>query len=63
MIAEIGRLRREYEQLQARLMAYTGEDLSSLTSVDELDELEQQLEAALCKVRARKVLPFSQQSE
>lgn len=54
MIAEIGRLRREYEQLQARLMAYTGEDLSSLTSVDELDELEQQLEAALCKVRARK---------
>jgi len=58
MIAEIGRLRREYEQLQARLMAYTGEDLSSLTSVDELDELEQQLESALTKVRARKVLSF-----
>ncbi|PAN22892.1 hypothetical protein PAHAL_4G051400 [Panicum hallii] len=54
MIAEIGRLRREYEQLQASLMACTGEDLSSLTSVDELDELEQQLESALSKARARK---------
>jgi hypothetical protein len=56
-IVEIGRLRREYEQLEANLMAYTGEaDLSSLASVDELDELE----TALGKVRARKVLqvPF-----
>jgi hypothetical protein len=54
MIAEIGRLRREYEQLEANL---TGEaDLSSLASVDELDELERQLETALSKVRARKVL-------
>jgi Zn-dependent M16 (insulinase) family peptidase len=61
MIAEIGRLRREYEQLEANLMAYTGEaDLSSLASVDELDELERQLETALSKVRARKVMqvPF-----
>jgi hypothetical protein len=58
MIAEIGRLRREYEQLEANL---TGEaDLSSLASVDELDELERQLETALSKVRARKVMqvPF-----
>ncbi|CAN6163146.1 unnamed protein product [Urochloa humidicola] len=54
MIAEIGRLRREYEQLEASLMKYTGEDLSSVASVDELDALEQQLESALSKVRARK---------
>ncbi|CAN6200844.1 unnamed protein product [Urochloa humidicola] len=54
MIAEIGRLRREYEQLEAILMKYTGEDLSSVTSVDELDALEQQLESALSKIRARK---------
>ncbi|CAN6193663.1 unnamed protein product [Urochloa humidicola] len=54
MIAEIGRLRREYEQLEASLMKYTGEDLSSVASVDELDALEQQIESALSKVRARK---------
>ncbi|OEL29764.1 MADS-box transcription factor 30, partial [Dichanthelium oligosanthes] len=54
MIAEIGKLRHEYEQLEASLRAYTGEDLSALDSVDELDELEQQLESALSKVRARK---------
>ncbi|CAL5041495.1 unnamed protein product [Urochloa decumbens] len=54
MIAEIGRLRREYEQLEASLMKYTGEDLSSVASVDELDALEQQLESALSKIRARK---------
>ncbi|CAN6173171.1 unnamed protein product [Urochloa humidicola] len=54
MIAEIGRLRREYEQLEASLMKYTGEDPSSVASVDELDALEQQLESALSKVRARK---------
>lgn len=32
--------------------------LSSLASVDELEELEQQLELALSEVRARKVLHF-----
>ncbi|XP_022681969.1 MADS-box transcription factor 30 [Setaria italica] len=58
MIAEIGRLRREYQQLEANLMAYTGEYLSSVAPVDELDELERQLEMALSKVRARKVLQF-----
>lgn len=56
MIAEIGKLSEEYKQLEASLMKYTGEDLPSLASVDELDELEQQLELALSKVRARKVL-------
>uniref|UniRef100_K3XZ29 MADS-box domain-containing protein n=1 Tax=Setaria italica TaxID=4555 RepID=K3XZ29_SETIT len=56
MIAEIGRLRREYQQLEANLMAYTGEYLSSVAPVDELDELERQLEMALSKVRARKCL-------
>nr|CAB3468678.1 unnamed protein product [Digitaria exilis] len=53
---EIGRLSQECKQLEASLMKHTGEDLSSLPSVDELDELEQQLELALSKVRARKVL-------
>ncbi|KAF8658668.1 hypothetical protein HU200_059142 [Digitaria exilis] len=51
---EIGRLSQECKQLEASLMKHTGEDLSSLPSVDELDELEQQLELALSKVRARK---------
>nr|CAB3471109.1 unnamed protein product [Digitaria exilis] len=52
---EIGRLSHECKQLEASLMKHTGEDLSSLPSVDELDELEQQLELALSKVRARKI--------
>ncbi|KAJ1260295.1 hypothetical protein BS78_10G221400 [Paspalum vaginatum] len=51
---EMGRLRHEHEQLEASFKAYTGEDLSSLASVDELDELERQLESALGKVRATK---------
>ncbi|WVZ79045.1 hypothetical protein U9M48_026673 [Paspalum notatum var. saurae] len=33
---EMGRLRHEYEQLDAASKAYTGDDLSSLASVDEL---------------------------
>jgi hypothetical protein len=38
-------------------MAYTGgSELSPLALVDELDELQRQLEMALGKVRARKVL-------
>jgi len=45
MAAEISKLQHEYQQLEARLKTYTGEDLSSLTSVVELGELEQQLES------------------
>jgi hypothetical protein len=55
MAAEISQLRSECEQLEASLNAYTGEDLSSVTSVVELLELEQRLESAIGKVRARKV--------
>ncbi|NP_001388783.1 MADS-box transcription factor 30 [Zea mays] len=54
MAAEISQLRSECEQLEASLNAYTGEDLSSVTSVVELLELEQRLESAIGKVRARK---------
>lgn len=56
MAAEISNLRHECEQLEASLKMYTGEDLSSLTSVVQLGELEQQLESAIGKIRARKVL-------
>jgi len=55
MAAEISKLQHECEQLEASLKTYTGEDLSSLTSVVELGELEQQLESAVGRVRARKV--------
>ncbi|CAD6335918.1 unnamed protein product [Miscanthus lutarioriparius] len=54
MAAEISKLQHEYQQLEARLKTYTGEDLSSLTSVVELGELEQQLESVVGRVRARK---------
>ncbi|KXG20558.1 MADS-box transcription factor 30 [Sorghum bicolor] len=54
MAAKISKLQHEYQQLEASLKTYTGEDLSSLTSVAELGELEQQLESAVGKVRARK---------
>ncbi|XP_066379060.1 truncated transcription factor CAULIFLOWER A-like isoform X2 [Miscanthus floridulus] len=54
MAAEFSKLQHEYQQLGASLKTYTGEDLSSLTSVVELAELEQQLESAVGKVRARK---------
>ncbi|KAL6603133.1 hypothetical protein ACP70R_043494 [Stipagrostis hirtigluma subsp. patula] len=54
MVAEIEMLRSEKEQLEARQRMYTGEDdLSSLASVDELNALEQHLELAVSKVRAR----------
>jgi len=56
MAAKISKLQHEYQQLEASLKTYTGEDLSSLTSVAELGELEQQLESAVGKVRARKVV-------
>ncbi|KAL6603131.1 hypothetical protein ACP70R_043492 [Stipagrostis hirtigluma subsp. patula] len=54
MIAEITRLQRENEALAASLRRYTGQDLSSLASVDELNVLEQRLESAVRKVRERK---------
>jgi hypothetical protein len=45
-------------------MAYMREsELSPLASVDELDKLERQLETALGKVRARKVLATTRNYE
>ncbi|KAL6873500.1 hypothetical protein ACP4OV_013582 [Aristida adscensionis] len=54
MMGEILRLRRENEVLEADLRRYTGEDLSSVASVGDLDALERRLDSAVRKVRERK---------
>ncbi|NP_001289801.1 MADS-box protein ZMM17-like [Brachypodium distachyon] len=51
--AEIERLRQERDHLEASLRRLTGEDLSSLATDEELDDLEQQLQSVLGKVRQR----------
>lgn len=48
-------LRRETHRLQLSMQRYTGEDLSSLRSYEDLDQLEKELERSLNKVRDRKV--------
>jgi DNA-binding Xre family transcriptional regulator len=47
-------MQKETLNLQSSLQRFTGEDLSSI-KFEDLDELEQQLECSLNKVRARKV--------
>ena len=51
-------MRNETHNLQLSLQRYTGDDLSSIQFKD-LEELEQQLEHSIKKVRARKVLLIS----
>uniref|UniRef100_F6HF63 MADS-box protein FBP24 n=1 Tax=Vitis vinifera TaxID=29760 RepID=F6HF63_VITVI len=51
---EITRMRNETHNLQLSLQRYTGDDLSSIQFKD-LEELEQQLEHSIKKVRARKI--------
>lgn len=51
---ELGVLRKETRRLQLSMRRYTGEDLSSIPYED-LDELEQELERSVNKVRERKV--------
>jgi hypothetical protein len=53
--AEMTTLRRETHRLQLSMQRYTGEDLSSLRSYEDLDQLEKELERSLNKVRDRKV--------
>ena len=48
-------MRKETSLLQRSMRGYTGEDLSSIPYED-LDQLEQQLEHSVNKVRSRKVL-------
>uniref|UniRef100_A0A0D9WT16 MADS-box domain-containing protein n=1 Tax=Leersia perrieri TaxID=77586 RepID=A0A0D9WT16_9ORYZ len=63
MFMEITRLRNEKDQLEASLRRQTGEDLSSVATVDELSQLQLQLESALTKVRQRKDELMNQQLE
>lgn len=51
-------MRKETSRLQRSMRGYTGEDLSSIPYED-LDQLEQQLEHSVDKVRARKVLALN----
>lgn len=59
MVMEITRLRNEIDQLEASLRRQTGEDLSSVSTVDALSQLQLQLESSLSKVHARKVLALA----
>lgn len=54
MQAELRRMRRETHNLQLSLQHYTASDLSSVR-IEDLNNLEQQVEYSLNKVRARKV--------
>ncbi|KAL6312369.1 hypothetical protein AAG906_008039 [Vitis piasezkii] len=57
---ELTRMRKETSCLQRSMRGYTGEDLSSVPYED-LDQLEQQLEHSVDKVRARKNQLLQQQ--
>ncbi|GMP79512.1 hypothetical protein CsSME_00035022 [Camellia sinensis var. sinensis] len=57
---ELTRIRNETHNLQLSLQRYKGEDLSS-ARYEDLDELEQQLESSVNKVRARKFQLLQQQ--
>ncbi|KAK9274601.1 hypothetical protein L1049_021850 [Liquidambar formosana] len=57
---EMRKLRKETHRLQLSMRCYTGEDLSSI-QYEDLDQLEQQLECSVNKVRARKNQLLQQQ--
>ncbi|XP_072967402.1 MADS-box transcription factor 29-like isoform X2 [Typha angustifolia] len=59
---EITRMKNESDNLEASLRQYMGEDLTSLT-LNDLNHLEQQLEFAVNKVRARKQQLMNQQMD
>ncbi|XP_041013126.1 protein TRANSPARENT TESTA 16-like [Juglans microcarpa x Juglans regia] len=60
--AEISMLRAETHRLQLGMQRYTGEDTSSLTYED-LDQLEQELEHSINKIRDRKNELLNQQMD
>ncbi|XP_039115052.1 MADS-box transcription factor 29-like [Dioscorea cayenensis subsp. rotundata] len=62
ILCEISKLRNENDKLQAGMRQYMGEDLTALTAHD-LDQLEEQLEYSVNKVRARKHQLLHQQLE
>lgn len=51
---EVTRMKDEVDKLETGIRRYTAEDLSSLTLSD-INDLEQQLEFSVNKVRTRKV--------
>ncbi|KAM0855998.1 hypothetical protein ACQ4PT_049399 [Festuca glaucescens] len=55
MFKEIAQLRRERDRLEASLRRQTGEDLPSGATREELDNMDQQLELTLGRVREMKV--------
>ncbi|KAH0453573.1 hypothetical protein IEQ34_017897 [Dendrobium chrysotoxum] len=57
---EIAKIRHETDRLQLSLKQITGEDLTGLT-VNDLNQLEEQLEFSVNKVRTRKVMMEQQQ--
>ncbi|XP_051198415.1 MADS-box transcription factor 30-like isoform X2 [Lolium perenne] len=61
MLTEISELRRERDRLEASLRRQTGEDLPSGATKEELDNLDQQLELTLGRVREMKDELLSQQ--
>ncbi|XP_042387992.1 MADS-box transcription factor 29-like [Zingiber officinale] len=62
MIFEISRMRDENRKLQDSMRQFIGEDLASMT-LNELNQLEEQLEFSANKVRARKHHLLDQQLE
>nr|KAJ0200778.1 hypothetical protein LSAT_V11C600339290 [Lactuca sativa] len=58
--SELTRIKKETSNLQLSLQRYKGDDLSS-AQLDELNQLEQQLEYSIQKVRARKFQLWQQQ--
>lgn len=62
IIFEISRMRDENHKLQASMRQFIGEDLASMT-LNEVNQLEEQLEFSVNKVRARKHQLLNQQLE
>ncbi|BAF07942.1 MADS-box transcription factor 29 isoform X1 [Oryza sativa Japonica Group] len=60
IFVEMTRMRNEMEKLDGGIRRFTGDDLSNLTLAD-INDLEQQLEFSVTKVRARKHQLLNQQ--
>ncbi|KAM0895826.1 hypothetical protein ACQ4PT_023580 [Festuca glaucescens] len=60
IFVEMTRMRNETEKLESGIRRYTGDDLSSLSLAD-INDIEQQLEFSVAKVRTRKHQLLNQQ--